>query len=74
MNTKVVDLSTSYNSYKGCMGFYSLDLNLFECQLVSLCLGTVKAGLQGVFHNFPLQICNAILHESCVPQQDLQLS
>jgi hypothetical protein len=33
MNTKVVDLSTSYNFHKGCMGFYSLDLNLLECQL-----------------------------------------
>jgi hypothetical protein len=33
MNTKVVDLSTSYNFPKGCMGFYCLDLNLEECQL-----------------------------------------
>jgi hypothetical protein len=33
MNTKVVDLGTSYNFYKGCIGFCFLDLNLFECQL-----------------------------------------
>jgi hypothetical protein len=33
MNTKVADLSTSYNFHKGCIGFFSLDLNLFECQL-----------------------------------------
>jgi hypothetical protein len=37
-------------------------------------LSTVISGLQGPFHNFPLQISNATLHESCVPQQDLQLS
>jgi hypothetical protein len=41
---------------------------------VSLCLGTVNPAFQGVFQNFPLQIWNATLHESCVPQQDLQLS
>jgi hypothetical protein len=41
---------------------------------VSLFLATVIPALQGVFHNFPLQIGNANLHESCVPQQDLQLS
>jgi hypothetical protein len=27
-----------------------------------------------VFHAFPLQFLNANLHESCVPQQDGQLS
>jgi hypothetical protein len=27
-----------------------------------------------VFHPFPLKIGNAILHESCVPQQTRQLS
>jgi hypothetical protein len=27
-----------------------------------------------VFHQFPLKIGNANLHESCVPQQDGQLS
>jgi hypothetical protein len=30
--------------------------------------------LEQVFHAFPLQICNTNLHESCVPQQDGQLS
>jgi hypothetical protein len=57
MNTKVVDLGTSYNFYKGCIGF----LPRFESILmptlnVSLFLVTVKAVLQGFFHNFPLQI------------------
>jgi hypothetical protein len=34
----------------------------------------VFSALQGVFQDFPLKIWNANLHESCVPQQDLQLS
>jgi hypothetical protein len=33
MNTKVVDLGTSNIFYKGYMGFFCLDLKLFECQL-----------------------------------------
>jgi hypothetical protein len=41
---------------------------------VSMILPTVESVLQGLFHNFPLQISNATLHESCVPQQDGQLS
>jgi hypothetical protein len=33
MNSKVVDLGTSNIFYKGYMGFFCLDLKLFECQL-----------------------------------------
>jgi hypothetical protein len=33
MNIKVVDLGTSNIFYKGYMGFFCLDLKLFECQL-----------------------------------------
>jgi hypothetical protein len=40
MNTKVVGLGTSNIFYKGYMGFFCLDLNLFECQLLmSACFG-----------------------------------
>jgi hypothetical protein len=76
------------DEYKSCRSRYQLRLlqRLYRVLLprfesvgvptlnVSLCLPTVISGLQGLFHNFPLQICNATLHESCVPQQDLQLS
>jgi hypothetical protein len=55
MNTKVVDLSTSYNFHKGCMGFFSLDLNLgnanFECQPV---LGNSKSWFARGFSQFSL--------------------
>jgi hypothetical protein len=33
MNTKVVDLITPYNIYKGHMGFFSIDFAQQVCQL-----------------------------------------
>jgi hypothetical protein len=32
MNTKVVDLATLNNFYKGCIGFFLTEFELFECQ------------------------------------------
>jgi hypothetical protein len=40
MNTKVVDLATLNNFYKGYIGFFCTEFELFECQYwMSACLG-----------------------------------
>jgi hypothetical protein len=41
---------------------------------VGLSFEIVNPVLQPLFQAFPLKILNANLHESCVPQQDGQLS
>jgi hypothetical protein len=57
MNTKVVDLATLNNFYKGYIGFFCTEFELFECQLnVSLSWPTVNSGLQLILQAFPLKI------------------
>jgi hypothetical protein len=55
MNTKVVDLATLNNFYKGYIGFFCLDLKIFECQLwMSACFGKQwKLPCNGFFKFFP---------------------
>jgi hypothetical protein len=76
MNTKVVDLTTLYNFCKGLLVFFSTDFAGTSCQhWMSACSGKQEVlSTDQVFHRFPLKIWNANLHESCVPQQDGQLS
>jgi hypothetical protein len=39
-NTKLVDLATLNNFYKGYIGFFCIEFELFECQYsMSVCLG-----------------------------------
>jgi hypothetical protein len=76
MNRKVVDLTTLYNFYKGRIVFFSTDFASITAKLwMSLCFGKQEVlPVDQVFHQFPLKIWNANLHESCVPQQTRQLS
>jgi hypothetical protein len=76
MNRKVVDLTTLYNFCKGRLVFFSTDFAGTSCQhWMSACSGKQEVlSVIRVFHQFPLKIWNANLHESCVPQQDGQLS
>jgi hypothetical protein len=76
MNRKVVDLTTLYNFHKGSIVFFSTDFAQSAAKLrMSLCFGEREVlPVDQVFHPFPLKIWNAILHESCVPQQAGQLS
>jgi hypothetical protein len=69
MNRKVVDLTILYNFHKGRIVFFPTDFAGTSCQL-----GMPVLIIDQVFHQFPLRICNANLHESCVPQQGGQLS
>jgi hypothetical protein len=76
MNKKVVDLTTLYNFHKGRLVFFSTDFAQNAAKLwMPPCFGEqeVLAVDQG-FHQFPLKIWNANLHESCVPRQAGQLS
>jgi hypothetical protein len=76
MNRKIVDPTTLYNFYKGSRVFFSTDLAGTSCQLwMPACSGKQEVlSVDQVFHQFPLKIWNANLHESCIPQQDGQLS
>jgi hypothetical protein len=76
LNTKVVDLNTTYNFYKDHMGVFSLDFAQKDCPLwMPLNFSEQEVLSFGqVFHLFSLKIWNANLHESCVPQQAGQLS
>jgi hypothetical protein len=76
VNRKVVDLTTPYNFYKGCMVFFSTDFSQNATKLwMSPCFGGQEVlSVDQVFLQFPLKIWNANLHESCVPQQTRQLS
>jgi hypothetical protein len=68
INSKVVDLLILYNFYKGRMAFFSTIFAKFSCQ-VGRFLGAseqCRGALTKLFHAFPLQISNAIQHESCV--------
>jgi hypothetical protein len=75
VNSKVVDLTTLYNFYKGSIVFFSTDFAESACQLwMPPCLGEQEVlPVDQVFRPFPLKIWNAILHESCVHQQAGQL-
>jgi hypothetical protein len=68
MNSKVVDPLILYNFHKWRMGFFSTNCAQFECQ-DGCFLGASeqwREALTKPFHAFPLQISNAIQHESCV--------
>jgi hypothetical protein len=56
MNTKVVDLATNNIFYKGYIGFFCLDLKIFETLNVSLFWQTVISVLHLLFQVFPLKI------------------
>jgi hypothetical protein len=75
MNRKVVDLAILYNFNKGHMGFFSTDFAGEAFQLwMPIGVSEQEAlPVDQAFHLFPLKIWNAILHESCVPQQTGQL-
>jgi hypothetical protein len=60
---KVTDLATLYHFQKGYVGFLSTDFAINK-----------MLPLEQVFQAFPLKILNNNLHESCVPQQDGQIS
>jgi hypothetical protein len=76
MNSKVVDLTTLYNFYKGSIVFFSTDVAQNAAKLwMPPCLNEQELlSVDHAFHQFPLKIWNAILHESCVPRQTGQLS
>jgi hypothetical protein len=76
VNSKVVDLTTLYNFYKGSVVFLSTDFAHIATKLrMSLCFGKQELlVVDQVFHIFPLKIGNGNLHESCVPQKTGQLS
>jgi hypothetical protein len=76
LNTKVIDLGTTYNFHKSHMGFFSTDFAMEACQLLmSVCVREQEIlTFEQVFHAFSLKIRNANLHESCVPQEAGQLS
>jgi hypothetical protein len=76
VNRKVVDLTTFYDFYKGRMVFFSTDFAQNTGKLWMLpCFGEQEVlAVDLVFHQFPLKIWNANLHESCVPQQTRLLS
>jgi hypothetical protein len=76
MNRKVIDLTTLYNFHKGRMVFFSTDFAQIVAKLwMPPCLREQEMlAVDHVFHQFPLKIGNANLHESCVPQQAEQLS
>jgi hypothetical protein len=67
---KVVDLTTLYNFCKGRLVFFSTDFAGTSCQhWMPACSGKQEVlSVDRVFHQFPLKIWNANLHESCVPQ------
>jgi hypothetical protein len=76
VNRKVVDLTTLHDFYKGSREFFSTDFAQSAAKLwMSLCSGKQEQLAVGrIFHQFPLKIWNANLHESCVPRQTGQLS
>jgi hypothetical protein len=76
MNRKIVDLTILYHFQKSHMAFFSTNLAGEACQLLMpMCVGEEEVlSVDQVFHPLPLKIGNAILHESCVPQQTGQLS
>jgi hypothetical protein len=76
VNRKFVDPITLYNFHKGRLVFFSTDFAGTSCQLWMSPRSAKQEMLtvDRVFHQLPLKIWNANLHESCVPQQDGHLS
>jgi hypothetical protein len=58
VNSKVVDLTTRYNFYKGSMVFFSTVFAQIDAKLrMSLCFGEPELlAVDQVFHPFPLKI------------------